>query len=189
MRASYYQETSRWPKSADVAPATEARTPGSGGTELCYEETSQWPKSADVAPATEARTAGSSGVDWKVIGVALAVFGAIAIATYFQAGSPTTESKGTSVGYPKLDAPPTQPAVTQAVPDRKLTPDEVRELQALLRRQGFDAGAPDGVVGPRTLAAAQAFARARGLDSHDGLSLRLLQAAREARQSPSGRVG
>jgi hypothetical protein len=184
----YYQETSRWPKPADVAPATEAPTRGSGGTGFGYVETSQWPKGADVAPAIEARPAGSSGVDWKAIGVALAIFGAIAIATYFHGGSPT-KSKGTSIGHLELDAPPTQPAVTQPGPDRNLTTDEVRELQTLLRMQGFDAGAPDGVVGPRTLAAAQAFAHARGFESHDGPSLRLLQAAREARQSPSGRVG
>lgn len=45
-------------------------------------------------------------------------------------------------------------------PDRPLTRDEVRELQALLRKQGFDAGMPDGIIGPKTRAATQAFARA-----------------------------
>lgn len=43
-----------------------------------------------------------------------------------------------------------------------LTPDEVRRIQAALKRYGIDPGPVDGILGPRTAAAICAFKRALG---------------------------
>ena len=64
-------------------------------------------------------------------------------------------------------------------PDRPLNRDEVRELQALLHKQGFNADTPDGVLGPKTRAAAQAFAQAHKVKHAQGdPTLQVLNAAR-----------
>ena len=55
----------------------------------------------------------------------------------------------------------------------------VREIQTLLRRLGFPAGAIDGRAGPRTEAAIEAFQRARGLPVDGRLSLDLLRLLRD----------
>lgn len=47
--------------------------------------------------------------------------------------------------------------------DRALTADERVELQRRLTDAGYDTGGVDGRIGPRTLAAVQAFQKARGL--------------------------
>lgn len=64
-----------------------------------------------------------------------------------------------------------------AAANRALTPDEVREAQALLKALGFDAGAADGIVGPMTIAAAKRYTTVRGLASGE-LDLRLLDSLR-----------
>ncbi len=55
--------------------------------------------------------------------------------------------------------------------DPGLSRAERRELQERLNARGFDVGAPDGVVGPRTRAAIEAFQAAAGLpvDGHAGM--------------------
>jgi hypothetical protein len=54
--------------------------------------------------------------------------------------------------------------------DRALDAAERAELQRRLTAAGFDAGAPDGIIGPQTRAALRAFQRAEGLppDAHPG---------------------
>jgi membrane-bound lytic murein transglycosylase B len=49
------------------------------------------------------------------------------------------------------------------------------ELQALLARAGFDAGSPDGVVGPKTRAAVLAYQTRMGLPADGYISGRLLE--------------
>lgn len=53
-------------------------------------------------------------------------------------------------------------APSSLAPDRSLTPDEIREIQTLLKGLGFDAGAADGLVGPATLAAVKRYQETRG---------------------------
>lgn len=71
---------------------------------------------------------------------------------------------------------------TQPEHVRLLTTAEVSEIQSLLNRLGYDSGEPDGVVGFKTRAAAQAFQNVAGLPA-DGypdhtLLAHLRQAAR-----------
>ena len=58
--------------------------------------------------------------------------------------------------------------------DYALNKAQRAELQALLTRAGFDAGSPDGVVGPRTRAAVLAFQTRQGLPVDGHISGRLL---------------
>lgn len=61
-----------------------------------------------------------------------------------------------------------------------LSHDQVLALQRVLNRGGFDAGMPDGIIGPNTKAGIRAFQRARGLAA-DGFATRtLLQRIRHA---------
>ena len=60
-----------------------------------------------------------------------------------------------------------------------LTQAERRELQRLLTRRGFDAGAPDGVIGRGTEAAIRAYQEARGLPVDGRASQALLRALRQ----------
>jgi peptidoglycan hydrolase-like protein with peptidoglycan-binding domain len=68
---------------------------------------------------------------------------------------------------------------TQTRSDRTLSRDEVRELQTLPLKKGFNDGTPDGVIGPETQSAAQAFARTHQMKITQGSpSLRLVDAVR-----------
>lgn len=58
--------------------------------------------------------------------------------------------------------------------DYALTKDQRAQLQALLGRAGFDAGSPDGVVGPKTRAAVLAYQARMGLPADGHISGRLL---------------
>lgn len=58
--------------------------------------------------------------------------------------------------------------------DYALTKAQRAELQTLLGRAGFDAGSPDGVVGPKTRAAVMAYQSRAGLPADGHISGRLL---------------
>jgi len=58
--------------------------------------------------------------------------------------------------------------------DYALTKAQRAELQTLLARAGFDAGSPDGVVGPKTRAAVIAYQQRVGLPADGHISGRLL---------------
>ena len=60
--------------------------------------------------------------------------------------------------------------------DYALTKAQRAELQTLLARAGFDAGSPDGVIGPRTRAAVIAWQARSGLPADGHVSGRLLEA-------------
>lgn len=77
------------------------------------------------------------------------------------------------VGGPPLAAQP--PAE-----DQRLSNEEVRELQSLLMRLGYDAGGVDGRLGPRTRAAIRAFQRSSGLPPDAFADPRLLAELRRA---------
>jgi len=117
----------------------------------------------------------SAGFEWNILGLILLV---LALAVYFGGGAPATSSKDAATNIRQLETQPTQTTVTPK-PDRHLTSDEVRELQSLLRKQGFDAGMPDGIIGPKTRAATQIFARAHRMSTQNGFSLQLLKAVRD----------
>jgi hypothetical protein len=159
----------------NIGPRGVRQTVGLPGTGVYYQESHQWPKSTEVAPTPTASSqeASNSGLGWKITGLALAF---IALIVYFGSGSSTTASRH-PVATPAPSPPP--PAVHPPKPDRPLNRDEVRELQTLLKKKGFNAGTPDGVVGPKTRAAAQAFVHAHQMkETLTEPSLRVLEAAR-----------
>jgi hypothetical protein len=159
----------------NIGPRGLRQTVGLPGTGVYYQESHQWPKSPDVAPSATSHEASNSELGWKIIVIALAL---IALVVYFGSGSPKTGASNTTTAA-KAAPSATLPAVSPPQPDRPLNRDEVRELQTLLRKQGFNAGTPDGVFGPKTQTAAQAFARTHQLKITQGASsLRLLDAAR-----------
>ena len=71
--------------------------------------------------------------------------------------------------------------------DPGLSRAQRRELQELLGARGFDVGAPDGAIGPRTRAAIRAFQASAGLpeDGHPGM--KALDALRAKSQPPQAK--
>jgi len=157
----------------NIGPRGVRQTVGLPGTGVYYQESHQWEKSTEAGPVASSQEGSNSELGWKIIGIALAI---IALVVYFSSGSSTTASKH-SVAIPAPPPPP--PAAPAPKPDRPLNHDEVRELQTLLKKKGFNAGTPDGVMGPKTRAAAQAFARAHQMKGVTGEpTLRVLDVAR-----------
>ena len=157
----------------NIGPRGVRQTIGLPGTGVYYQESHQWPKSTEVAPVATPQEASNAELGWKIIGIALAI---IALVVFFGSGSSTTASK-----HPiTTPAPsPTPVVVPPPKPDRPLNRDEIRELQTLLKKKGFNAGTPDGVMGPKTRAAAQAFASAHQMEGVSGdPTLRVLEVAR-----------
>ena len=157
----------------NIGPRGVRQTIGLPGTGVYYQESHQWPKSTEAAPVATPQEASNAELGWKIIGIALAI---IALVVFFGSGSSTTASK-----HPiTTPAPsPTPVVVPPPKPDRPLNRDEIRELQTLLKKKGFNAGTPDGVMGPKTRAAAQAFSRTHQImDTTGEPTLRVLEAAR-----------
>lgn len=69
----------------------------------------------------------------------------------------------------------------QRMPDNEtaMSVADVRELQELLNRNGFDSGEPDGRVGRQTRAAIRAYQQSAGLPMDGYASVALLQALRD----------
>jgi len=89
--------------------------------------------------------------------------------------SPTPETKETI--EPKPTTEPTSSEVGR--PKRRSTSDtRVREAQKRLNSLGYNPGPADGVMGPKTRAAIQAFQRVRGLNDDGKLDDRLLSLLR-----------
>lgn len=158
-----------------LGPRGVRQTIGLPGTGVYYQETHQWPKSSDVTSSVNSEVASGSGSGWK-IGALVAML--IAVVVHFSGGSPASDSRNAAT-IAKPVVPQPTPQVIPTKPDCPLNRDEIRELQTLLRKQGFNAGTPDGVLGPKTRTAAQAFARAHKMkDAQGGPNLQLLNAAR-----------
>ena len=157
----------------NIGPRGVRQTVGLPGTGLSYQESHQWPKSTEATPAVTSQEASNAELGWKIIGMALAI---IALVVYFGSGSSTTASK-----HPITTPVPSPPPVVVSPPkqDRPLNRDEIRELQTLLKKKGFNAGTPDGVIGPKTRAAAQAFSHTQQIKDAPGEpTLRVLEVAR-----------
>lgn len=97
---------------------------------------------------------------------------------------------------PAAAAPPADPQPTrdQMVAQTPPTSDRARiaEIQTLLNRLGYDAGAVDGASGPRTRRAIMAFQRANGLaptGEPDGDLLVALQTAAKGTPAPAPQQG
>ena len=157
----------------NIGPRGVRQTIGLPGTGLSYQESHQWPKSTEVTQAVKSQEASNAELGLKIIGIALAI---IVLVVYFGSGASTTASK-----HP-ITTPVPSPApvvVSPPKPDRPLNRDEIRELQTLLKKKGFNAGTPDGVMGPKTRAAAQAFSRTHQIKDATGKpTLRVLEAVR-----------
>ena len=158
----------------NIGPRGVRQTIGLPGTGVYYQESHQWPKSPGVAPTATSQEASNSELGWKIIGIALALIGLV---VYFVSGSPTTDVNNTTIAAKPAPSTPL-PTVSQPKPDRPLNRDELRELQTLLRKQGFNAGTPDGVIGVKTREAARAFVLAHQIKDAKEPSLRVLNAAR-----------
>ena len=157
----------------NIGPRGVRQTVGLPGTGVYYQESHQWPKSTEVAPAPTSQEASNAELGWKIIGFGLAL---IALVVYLASGSSTPVST-----HPITTPAPSPPPVAVPLPksDRPLTRDEVRELQTLLKKNGFNAGTPDGLMGPKTRAATKAFASAHQMKDAPGEpTLRVLDAAR-----------
>jgi len=150
-------------------------TVGIPGTGIYYQENKSWPKTATPSESTPVTDGPRrSAAPWLLIVLGVFVVWVVAQVSGGSSSSPTSK-QAASV----LSAPPSpSQAAAAPTPDRPLAREEVRELQTLLRQKGFDAGRIDGLVGPRTRAAAHAFVRSRGLSLTEDPSLRLLEAAR-----------
>jgi len=158
----------------NFGPRGVRSTVGIPGTGVYYQENKSWPKPGvpdTSTPATEGPQ--RSGAPWLLIVLVVFVVWVVAQVSGGNSSSPPSK-KAVSVS----STPPPPPAPSPTVVDRVLTHDEVRELQSLLKKHGFDAGSADGIVGPRTRAAVHAFIRARGLNLPDEPTLRVLEAAR-----------
>lgn len=166
----------------NVGPRGIRKTIGIPGTGLSYQESSSWTKAAQASipaemPATRAESNSGGGA---IAAIAIVVITLLVI--IIGGGSSTTDSKSSVVSPSKVEAAQIPVAASKPMPDRPLTKAEVIELQTLLRKQGFDAGSADGIVGPKTNAAVQSFVRARGLKLVTAPSLKVLEAARAKRK-------
>jgi Putative peptidoglycan binding domain len=56
----------------------------------------------------------------------------------------------------------------QPIPPNSLSRSEVRQMQSALDQKGFNAGKPDGKLGPRTKQALQKFDQKNGIQSENG---------------------
>ncbi len=81
---------------------------------------------------------------------------------------------------PQIAALPTPRPAEPPPPDpnRPMTRAEAQEAQRLLSAMGFDAGPPDGVIGPRSREALEAFARAADLPASTDFTLGTLERLR-----------
>lgn len=75
----------------------------------------------------------------------------------------------------------------EAIEDGKLAGSLIREIQTLLERLGHPVGEIDGLPGPRTTSAVEAFQRDRGLPVDGRLGVPLLDRLREAASRPADR--
>ena len=75
----------------------------------------------------------------------------------------------------KVEIRPSELAWRPVLCETNMTPEIVADLQRALAREGFDPGPPDGIVGPGTLEAVEAYQRARELD-RGGLTYQTLLA-------------
>lgn len=161
----------------NVSPQGVRQTIGLPGTGLYYQRTNSWPKSGEADAFASSDAGSSAGGFWLVAGVVTVL---IAIAIYV--GSESDARSKSVVAVPAIAELPSQPTVTAFAPDRPLSRQEVRELQALLNGQGFNAGTPDGIVGSKTRTAMQAFIRTHRVNAQGAPSLRLLETARSYRK-------
>ena len=75
----------------------------------------------------------------------------------------------------RVEVRPSELAWRPVLCETNVTPEIVAELQRALAREGFDPGPPDGVIGPGTLEAVEAYQAERALD-RGGLTYQTLQA-------------
>lgn len=90
----------------------------------------------------------------------------------------------TPVAAPAL-APPSVPATTPLYVLPAADRDVVRQAQRLLNQLGYDAGAVDGLAGPKADAAVRAFQSDSGIGETGRIDAALLRALQSATRSPA----
>ena len=90
------------------------------------------------------------------------------------------QAANTASPVPMLQDPSFLPMKTEP-----LDPQQVADVQAILAEQGYDPGPLDGIIGPRTEAAAASFRQGRGLDGA-GVDIDLARSLVDTRSPPVG---
>jgi len=152
------------------------RSVGVPGSGLSYQDTTSWKKLNQATDAPAEQVDSSTSVEnnvgahpastvnpWKI------AFGLLvgAIFTWYL----------TSLNQKTVTQPAAPPAVAPA-PNRPLTSPEIREVQILLNQKGYRAGPADGVGGPKTMLAAKAYLKSKGLQQATDLDLHFLNQLR-----------
>jgi hypothetical protein len=164
----------------NIGPRGIRRTVGLPGSGIYYQDSSQWPASGPPPPVVGGGTPGGSRSPWTMILVVLVVVVLIGLAMNHSTGparAPTANPTPASAVNPvaKEEAPSPLP-----LPDRALSATEIRELQMLLSKRGFEVGPADGVAGPRTRMAVVAFMKAQGENNSGDPTLKVLERALNA---------
>jgi len=147
--------------------------PGSG---LSYQDTTSWKKLNESTDTPAEQIDSSTSVEnnvgehpaskvnpWKI------AFGLLVGAIFIW--------YLTSLNQKTVTQPAAPPAVAP-IPNRSLTSPEIREMQILLNQRGYKAGPADGVGGTKTMLAAKAYLKAKGLQSSTDLDLHFLNQLR-----------
>lgn len=148
----------------NIGPRGIRRTVGIPGTGIYYQDSQSWPRTHEAAAAPETVAPADGGFPWVkiVIGLAFGLFAVKACdpapTTRGQSAPPVTAEPAGAVSATTAAGEPARiPPRASELPDRALTADEVKELQALLARSGFSPGPVDGKLGPRTRAAVRKY--------------------------------
>lgn len=169
----------------NIGPRGVRRTVGIPGTGIYYQDTQRWPKADSGVQTREVSSPMripatpdgpvSSLARWVLYGLGLVLL-LTGLSAFLGSSKPSAPASATSGRASAASPPPGPPPVS--APDRRLTSSEIRELQTLLRRQGFAPGAVDGLDGPRTRKAISALRTTRGVAGTGEPTLSALKLAR-----------
>lgn len=161
----------------NIGPRGIRRTVGLPGTGLSYQDTQSWNPGIPQAAHTQPSVPTGTGIPWlKIFGAVMVMAILINVLVGLMGESPKKADAPANV--PNIQ--PSPAAVSSDVPAQghPLSREEVRELQGILKRQGFNPGQADGLIGPQTTLAARAFAKQFIPHSSGSIDSNLLDKAR-----------
>lgn len=176
------------------------RFPGSGGAEHVRNQGSKGPRNdqlndfgADRKPADEGVFLDRQPIWFKLAGAAALLYGAYLLGwsgaePAQSTAAPPTPNREIALTAPPPTAPVTvvAPATEKPVPlipppppgTRRLSNEELREVQAKLQALGHDPGSVDGLHGPQTVSAVKRYEIANQIEPTGNIDLRLLERLR-----------